>query len=50
MTTTDSTKWVGKSIPRHEDQRLVVGRGNYTADINLPGMLHVALLRSPSLS
>src|SRR3990172_520509 len=47
MATTDSTKWVGQSIPRHEDQRLVIGHGHYTADISLPGMLHVALLRSP---
>src|SRR5262249_7837367 len=29
-----------------EDRRFVAGRGNFVADVNLPGMLHVALVPS----
>jgi 2-furoyl-CoA dehydrogenase large subunit len=29
-----------------EDRRFVVGRGNFVADVKLPGMLHVALVAS----
>jgi carbon-monoxide dehydrogenase large subunit len=32
---------------RKEDVRFVRGRGNYVDDVNLPGMLHGAVLRSP---
>ena len=32
---------------RKEDARFVRGKGNYVDDINLPGMLHGAVLRSP---
>ena len=39
--------WLGRSIKRKEDERFVQGRGNYVDDINLPGMLHMAILRSP---
>ena len=38
---------VGHSVPRMEDARFLQGRGNYLDDINLPGMLHMAILRSP---
>jgi aerobic carbon-monoxide dehydrogenase large subunit len=40
-------KWLGKSVPRKEDERFVRGRGNYVDDIRLPGMLHMSILRSP---
>ncbi len=40
-------KWVGKSIQRIEDPRLLLGRGGYIDDMRLPGMLHAALVRSP---
>src|SRR5918911_4285679 len=39
--------WLGRSVKRKEDDRFVVGRGNYIEDIKLPGMLHMAILRSP---
>jgi carbon-monoxide dehydrogenase large subunit len=39
--------FVGKSIPRREDARLLRGQGQYIADLQLPGMLHVAFVRSP---
>ncbi len=32
---------------RKEDARFVRGKGNYVDDVNLPGMLHGAVLRSP---
>ena len=32
---------------RKEDQRFVRGQGRFVDDINLPGMLHGAVLRSP---
>src|SRR5918911_2573263 len=39
--------WLGRSVKRKEDDRFIQGRGNYVDDINLPGMLHMAALRSP---
>lgn len=38
---------IGTSIPRREDPGLLTGRTPYIADVALPGMLHVAILRSP---
>ena len=38
---------IGHSVRRKEDSRFVQGRGNYLDDIVLPGMLHMAILRSP---
>jgi carbon-monoxide dehydrogenase large subunit len=38
---------IGESFKRKEDARLVHGKGNYIDDISLPGMLHMAILRSP---
>ena len=38
---------IGESIKRKEDARFLRGRGNYLDDIALPGMLHMAILRSP---
>ncbi|HSR23625.1 MAG TPA: molybdopterin cofactor-binding domain-containing protein, partial [Candidatus Eisenbacteria bacterium] len=38
---------IGESIKRKEDARFLRGRGNYLDDITLPGMLHMAILRSP---
>src|SRR5881275_156557 len=32
---------------RKEDPRFIRGRGNYVDDVALPGMLHLAILRSP---
>ncbi|MGO9045313.1 MAG: xanthine dehydrogenase family protein molybdopterin-binding subunit [Xanthobacteraceae bacterium] len=39
-------KWIGKSIKRVEDPRLLTGQGRYIDDIDLPKMLHAAVLRS----
>src|ERR687888_1075357 len=42
-----TTGWLGRSVRRKEDDRFIVGRGNYIEDIKLPRMLHMAILRSP---
>src|SRR2546427_773685 len=42
-----SERLFGARVRRREDARLVTGRGRYVADIALPGMLHVAVHRSP---
>jgi carbon-monoxide dehydrogenase large subunit len=38
---------VGASPKRKEDGRFVAGRGRYLDDIRVPGLLHLALVRSP---
>jgi aerobic carbon-monoxide dehydrogenase large subunit len=38
---------VGASLRRKEDQRFLLGQGQYVADLRLPGMLDVAFVRSP---
>ena len=38
---------IGASRRRKEDQRLITGRTRYTDNMTLPGMLHLALVRSP---
>jgi carbon-monoxide dehydrogenase large subunit len=38
---------IGARIPRNEDPRLLRGRGRFVDDINPPGVLHAAGLRSP---
>ncbi|CAA9455732.1 MAG: Aerobic carbon monoxide dehydrogenase (quinone), large chain [uncultured Rubrobacteraceae bacterium] len=40
-------RYVGGGVPRKEDPALVTGRANWTDNIKLPGMLHIAFLRSP---
>src|SRR4051794_8663363 len=42
-----SYRWVGRSVPRKEDRKLLTGRASYVADVVVPGMLHAAVLRSP---
>ena len=38
---------IGRARHRKEDQRLVTGRTKWTDNIVLPGMLHLAMVRSP---
>src|SRR5215813_8437880 len=38
---------LGKARLRKEDERLLTGQTNWTDNITLPGMLHIAFLRSP---
>ena len=41
------TTEIGKPRARKEDARLVTGQTNWTDNIQLPGMVHVAFVRSP---
>jgi CO/xanthine dehydrogenase Mo-binding subunit len=49
VTTTHSETggWVGQSLKRKEDARLVRGKGKFVDDIKLLGMLHLVFVRSP---
>ncbi|MCY4118010.1 MAG: xanthine dehydrogenase family protein molybdopterin-binding subunit [Caldilineaceae bacterium] len=41
-----STRHFGQPVKRNEDPRLLTGRALFTDDVQIPGMLHVAFLRS----
>ena len=41
------SKLVGAKVKRREDPSLIRGLGRFVDDVRLPGMLHVAILRSP---
>ncbi len=41
--------WVGTSVRRREDPRLLTGRGRYIDDLTAPGMLHAQFVRSTEL-
>ena len=45
--TGSSAGYVGQPVRRREDPRLLRGDGLYVADVRLPGMLEMAVLRSP---
>ncbi|MCY0897310.1 MAG: xanthine dehydrogenase family protein molybdopterin-binding subunit, partial [Alicyclobacillaceae bacterium] len=38
---------LGQRLKRKEDPRLITGKGQYTDDVQLPGMVYAAILRSP---
>lgn len=40
-------KHVGRGMRRKEDPRLITGQATYVDDINITGMLHAAIVRSP---
>jgi len=42
-----ATRYIGQPLRRREDFRLLTGKGRYVDDIKRPGMLHMAVLRSP---
>ena len=39
--------WVGRPLRRREDAPLLTGRGRFVDDLAAPGLVHLALLRSP---
>ena len=43
----DNSQGIGSSPKRNEDQRFLDGKGEYVADIRVPGMSEVVFLRSP---
>ena len=38
---------IGQPVRRKRDMRFITGQGQYTADIDLPKQLHLAVLRAP---
>ncbi len=46
MNSPAGNRFLGQSIARAEDHRLLTGRGQYVDDIAVPGMLHCAFVRS----
>ncbi len=42
-----SSRIFGSAIKRREDPRLITGQAKYTDDFVLPGMVHMAVVRSP---
>jgi carbon-monoxide dehydrogenase large subunit len=40
-------RFVGRPLPRREDERILRGAARYLDDIELPGLLHAAFVRSP---
>ncbi len=47
VTTQPATGEFGRARKRKEDSRLITGRTRWTDNIALPGMLHLAVVRSP---
>ena len=41
------TREIGKARARKEDARLLTGQTTWTDNMQLPGLLHIAFLRSP---
>jgi carbon-monoxide dehydrogenase large subunit len=38
---------IGAAVRRKEDQRFITGKGHFTDDVNRPGQVHAAFVRSP---
>jgi aerobic carbon-monoxide dehydrogenase large subunit len=38
--------YIGAPVPRREDARLLTGRGTFVDDLEMPGVVHAAMLRS----
>jgi aerobic carbon-monoxide dehydrogenase large subunit len=40
-------RFIGKPLPRKEDERLITGRGRFTDDFNIDGQAYAVMVRSP---
>jgi len=47
MTEAAASTYIGQPLRRREDFKFITGKGRYVDDIKVPGMLHMAVLRSP---
>src|SRR3990170_4141218 len=47
MAATEKTTYIGQAIGRKEDAKLLQGQGRYVDNISVPGMVWVAIVRSP---
>ena len=43
---TGAARWIGRSVQRTEDARLVTGHGSFVDDLALPGTVHATFVRS----
>lgn len=43
----EEMNYIGQRVPRKEDRRLLTGKGHFVDDMEFPGALHAAFLRSP---
>ena len=43
----DRYRFIGKPLPRKEDERLITGKGRFTDDFNLDGQAYAVMVRSP---
>ena len=46
MSDASAGRYIGQSVRRFEDPRLLTGHGTYIDDVAVPGMLHAAFVRS----
>ncbi len=46
-TATEKKNWVGKPLPRKEEDRLLRGRGKFADDLKMREMLYLRFIRSP---
>src|SRR5215813_11660817 len=47
MSETQERNWVGKAVPRKEENRLLRGRGKFADDLKFREMLYLCFVRSP---
>jgi len=47
MAATEHATYIGAAVPRKEDRKLLTGQGSFVDNLTLPGMLWMALVRSP---
>ena len=47
MATTEAETYIGKSVPRKEDAKLLTGQSRFIDDMNMTGMVWASLVRSP---
>ena len=40
-------RFIGKPLPRKEDERLITGKGRFTDDFSLDGQAYAVMVRSP---
>ena len=45
---TRTAEWVGRALPRFEDERFTTGAAKYVDDLQFPDILHAAFVRSPA--
>jgi carbon-monoxide dehydrogenase large subunit len=46
-TASTPTGWIGRPVRRFEDERFIAGTARYVADLSVPGMAHLVIVRSP---